>query len=530
MKRYTVFSFFALFCILPAILSAQVDTAWVRRYDGGYGVDFASAIAVDATGNAYIAGYTYYGTQDFLTVKYLPNGDTAWVRRYDGTANGGDWARSIAVDASGNVYVTGEVINSGNNGVDYATIKYSSNGVQQWVRIYHGPSASGYDYPKAMALDNAGNIYVTGVSWYGVNDEDFITIKYRPNGDTAWIRNYNSPDNQTDCALAIAVSPLGKICIVGYSNDGSADQDIVIIQYDTAGTRQWLRNYRFGHNDQPSSVKYDSYGNIYITGYFLSLSSGYDCFTMKYLANGDTAWSRTYNSAGANGDKSNAIVIDNQNNVIITGSKGGANDDCLTIKYNTNGVEQWVRSYNGTGNIDDQGNSITIDNNNNVYITGFTYTTTYDYLTIKYNSSGSQQWLQTYNGPGNVEDRINATAVDNNGNCYITGVSGGTSTVDCATIKYSQGQGIEQNCEPLAVLRTPLKIFPNPAKTYFVVNGPWSMDHRTIKIYDVTGKLVKVEKFKGLKEARISLDVIKNGIYFIKVSNEFAKEKLVVTK
>src|SRR4030095_8559709 len=108
------------------------DSLWVARYNDvgpGYGSDFAYSIAADDSGNAYVTGGS---VGDFATIKYNPVGDTLWIQRYNGPGNGNDIARSIAVDSAGNVYVTGESFGSG-TGNDYATIKYNSSGVQQWV-------------------------------------------------------------------------------------------------------------------------------------------------------------------------------------------------------------------------------------------------------------------------------------------------------------------------------------------------------------------------------------------------------------
>lgn len=119
--------------IFPVLLYSQVDTAWVRRYNGpGNGEDDAVAIAVDGNGNVYVTGYSLSSTDyDYATIKYNANGDTLWTRRYNGPGNGSDEASAIAVDSNGNVYVTGYSIGSGTNN-DFATIKYNSLGIQQW--------------------------------------------------------------------------------------------------------------------------------------------------------------------------------------------------------------------------------------------------------------------------------------------------------------------------------------------------------------------------------------------------------------
>src|SRR5574341_1099426 len=174
---------FVFFFSLPVL--AQVDTVWVRRYDGpGNGNDEASALAVDNSGNVYVTGRSVgSGTDyDYATIKYAPNGDTLWVRRYNGPGNLYDDASALAVDNSGNVYVTGGSWGSGTYS-DYATIKYAPNGDTQWVRRYNGPG-NWVDEASALAVDNFGNVYVTGGSSGSGLYSDYATIEYAPNGDT----------------------------------------------------------------------------------------------------------------------------------------------------------------------------------------------------------------------------------------------------------------------------------------------------------------------------------------------------------
>ena len=112
-----------------------------------------------------------------------------WVARYNGPGNSNDRATSIAVDGSGNIYVTGNSRVTG-TGDDYATIKYNSSGVQQWVRIYNG-SGDSTDYALSIAVDGSGNVYVTGLSTGSGTGYDYATIKYNSEGLEQWVARYN---------------------------------------------------------------------------------------------------------------------------------------------------------------------------------------------------------------------------------------------------------------------------------------------------------------------------------------------------
>jgi uncharacterized delta-60 repeat protein len=377
-----IYAFLFFVLIVNSVNAQGVYEAWVAIY--GHGAP--TAMAVDDSGNVYVTGNSWGGGTfyDYATIKYAPNGDTLWVRTYNGPGNFYDYARALAVDDSGNVYVTG---NSWGGGTfyDYATIKYAPNGDTLWVRRYNGPG-NDYDEARALAVDDSGNVYVTGYDWSG-NTEDYATIKYAPNGDTLWVRTYNGPGNFYDYARALAV---------------------------------------------------DVSGNVYVTGSSRGGGTYTDYATIKYAPNGDTLWVRRYNGPGNDYDYAYAVAVDDSGNVYVTGSTrgGGTPPDYATIKYAPNGDTLWVRTYNGPGNDYDEALALKVDNSGNVYVTGESegVGTFRDYATIKYAPNGDTLWVTTYNGPENSDDYVYALAVDHNGNVYVTGVGADDYF---ATIKYS---------------------------------------------------------------------------------------------
>jgi len=438
--------------------NSEGQEQWVARYNGpGNSSDEATAIAVDGSGNVYVTGYskgsdTYY---DYATVKYNSEGQEQWVARYNGPGNGNDYANAIAVDGSGNIYVTGRSYNSDSDiedDWDYATVKYNSEGQEQWVARYDGPENS-YDKATAIAVDGSGNVYVTGYSKGSDTYYDYATVKYNSSGEEQWVARYNGPGNYYDYAHAIAIDGSGNVYVTGESRGSGTFDDYATVKYNSSGQEQWVARYNGPGNsgDGANAIAVDGSGNIYVTGSSynldLDIKDDWDYATVKYNSEGQEQWVARYNGPGNSSDEANAIAVDGSGNVYVTGSSvgSGTSFDYMTVKYNSEGQEQWVARYNGPGNGNDYANAIAVDGSGNIYVTGESYDsgTSSDYATVKYNSSGEEQWVARYNGPENSVDRAHAIAIDGS-DVYVSGVSAGLGTsYDYATVKYNSA-GEEQ--------------------------------------------------------------------------------------
>jgi len=441
MKKATILSILLFIAFLTTISSAQVYEAWVARYYGpGGGLDEAYALAVDDSGNVYVTGRSGI-FPDYATFKYSPAGDTVWLRRYNSPGNNWDEANALAVDDSGNVYVTGMVDLDCDylcTGGDYGTIKYAPNGETLWVRRYNG-SGDDNDEAAALAVDDGGNVYVTGRSFGSGTDYDYATIKYSPAGDTLWVRRYNGPGSGHDDANALAVDDSGNVYVTGKSFGAGSDYDYATVKYSPAGDTLWARRYNETgiSNDEATALAVDKSGNLSVTG-----TSFGDYVTIKYSPAGDTVWVRRYNGSGNGDDRAYALTVDDSGNVYVTGESygSGINYDYATIKYSPAGDTLWVRRYNGPGSGHDEAYALAVDDSGNVYVTGESrgIGTWYDYATIKYSAAGDSMWVRRYNATVNSIDEALALAVDDSGNVYVTGRSEGSRTsYDYATIKYS---------------------------------------------------------------------------------------------
>ena len=398
-KNPILFIFFILTINFLLILNvfSQVTEEWVARYNGPEnGWDYAYSIAVDSSGNVYVTGESKgIGTDfDYATIKYNPAGVEQWVQRYNGPGNYEDWAYSIAVDGSGNVHVTGWSDGSGTSS-DYATIKYNPAGVEQWIQRYNGPGNSN-DWARSIAVDGSGNVYVTGRSWgSGISNEDYATIKYNSSGLEQWVQRYNGPGSDWDYAFSIAVDGSGNVYVTGSSEGSGTASDYATIKYNSAGVQLWASRYSGpGYvYDSAYSLAVDGSGNVYVTGVIYSSVTFDDYATIKYNSTGVRQWVSRYGGPGNSNDWARSIAVDGSGNVYVTGSSEGSGTyyDYATIKYNPGGVQQWVQRYNGPGSGDDYADSIAVDGSGNVYVTGYSVGsgTGSDYATIKYSQGTS---------------------------------------------------------------------------------------------------------------------------------------------
>lgn len=377
-----------------------------------------------------------------------------WSARYNGPGSGTDNSRAITVDFTGNVIVTGSSPAGGFGTEDYATIKYDSAGVQEWIARYNGTGSS-IDNAYAVAVNEVGFIYVTGGSNGAGSGFDFLTIKYSTSGDTVWTRRYNGPRNAKDVAYSIALDDSGYVYVTGESEGSTSThgifEDYTTIKYDADGSLKWIARYNgpAGDYDKANSIDVDTTGNVYVTGVSDGGSSGsgsphFDYATIKYNNSGIVQWIRRHNGTDNALDEAKSVKVDLVGNVVVTGrsKNSSSSDDYFTIKYTSSGDTVWYSKYNGTGNNTDIANQVAVDHIGNTFVTGKSYggsANDYDIVTIKYNSSGDSVWIKRFNGEASGFDEGIQVTVDAGGNSYVAGYSSGTTTAfDFTTVKYTE--------------------------------------------------------------------------------------------
>jgi len=256
---------------------------WTNYYNGSSNRnDEIMAMAVDGNGDVIVAGRAnvWDAFSDYLTIKYSSAGVPLWSRNYDGPRNAFDQANAVAVDSSGNVFVTGYSADNGNLTIDCVTIKYSSAGVPLWTRRYDGGQGT------ALAVDGDGNVIVTGSWSLNASAPDFMTIKYSNAGVLLWTNHYNGPDNGYDVAVASAVDTSGNVFVTGSAARADGNPDIVTIKYSNVGVALWRNRYHDAASqaDYPTALALDSGGNVFVTGGSVDAGGNRSCVTIKYAA------------------------------------------------------------------------------------------------------------------------------------------------------------------------------------------------------------------------------------------------------
>jgi hypothetical protein len=188
-----------------------------------YSVVNVKGFALDNAGNLYIEANFDANSGGCYMYKFTTNGSLAWSE-YDLIGNNICWAQGLSLDAFGNVFVTGS------DGYSYATFKIASSGSGLWTDLYPQPPV-GISGANAITVDSANNSYVTGYSPGTNSANDIVTIKYDQNGNQIWLQRYNGPGNGNDAGNAIAVDNNGNVYVTGYDTTTAGGTEIVTIKY-----------------------------------------------------------------------------------------------------------------------------------------------------------------------------------------------------------------------------------------------------------------------------------------------------------
>jgi len=436
-----------LFCI--ETYSQAPGWAWADGA-GGNSTDRGQCVFTDpVTGDVVVAGFyesegLYFGaiqlintlnnfTSDIFVVKYNAAGNVLWANTYGGT--GSERANGVAIDASGNVIVTGHFDSPTlafgpttltSTGESHCFIlKLNASGAVVWAQQSTGNDG---EFGTNIALDNSGNAFVGG--YFRSSSISFGTMS-------------------------------GSI--IGASSD-----DIFVAKFNTSGICQWLNVAGGTKLEDLQGIAVDSNNDVIISGGFKSavLNAGasslanfqvntYDAFIIKYTGSGVLSW--ITGLGGFYSESAMNVTTDNNSNIFITGyfetqllpvgsttltnTTSSGFLDMYIAKMNPSGVFQWAHSSGGI--YDEYGSAVATDASGNIYMTGYYDSDTisagpatlinngsWDMAMVKYTNSGTFVWAKNTGGGG--YDRSESIAVNNSGEVFLTGHFG-SNTIDFGT-------------------------------------------------------------------------------------------------
>ncbi len=399
----------------------------------------SDSIAVDSSGNSYIAGFSQGSPQAFVS-KLDASGNDVWAKIFGGS--GADMASEVAVDSSGNVYTIGYFqrtvdfdpgVGTANltsvASQDLFLLKLDASGNYVWAKQIGGTEATwGY----SVTVDSSGNVYMTGkfggtadfdpgdgvANLTSAGNYDVFVSKLNALGNFVWAKRFGGIDH--DVGESVKVDSFGNVYTTGRFLRSEADfdpgagtanlapageWDVFVSKLDASGNYEWAKRFGGTADDMGYSVAVDSLGNVYTTGNFngsadfdpnagtanLSSAGFMDVFVSKLDASGNYVWAKRFGGTGD--DYGYSVALDSLDNVLTTGHLGGLADfdpnagtanlssagygDVFVSKLDASGNYVWAKRFGGTST--DYGTSVAVDASNNVFTTGqFTGTVDFD--------------------------------------------------------------------------------------------------------------------------------------------------------
>lgn len=248
---------------------------WTRQF-GTENLTYAQGVAADSSGNVFVIGNTYggqanIGVVDAFIRMFSPSGEEIWSKQF-GTSNA-DYAQSLAVDVSGNVYVVGKTYGTlpgqtRQGEYDAFLRKYDTSGNELWTRQF---GTANDENVFGLAIDSTGNVYVTGNTFgnfpgYGIpSNIDVFVRKYDACGNELWTRQFGTPVG--DNIQSISVDSSGNSYTTGYNHSTAGDSNIFVRMYSARGKEVWSHQLGTPKNEEARGISVDSNGNAYVTGY-----------------------------------------------------------------------------------------------------------------------------------------------------------------------------------------------------------------------------------------------------------------------
>ncbi|KKK44791.1 hypothetical protein LCGC14_1550330 [marine sediment metagenome] len=334
---------------------------WNFTWGGNYHENVL-AMTTDSLGDIYITGLTKFTSPadwDIYLVKFNSTGHLQWNQTWGG--NELERFYEIAFDSFNNIYLGGSIEYRGPPKSRFLLVKFNSLGLYQWNQTWGG---SNYDIGHGMAVDSADNIYLMGSTTI---NSDLRLVKFNSLGQYQWNRTWGG--NYFDSGHDIVIDTSDNIYITGSygSTDGA---DVFLIKYNNMGHFQWNRTYNSNNVQYKVAIALDSLSNIYIGTWVMNISTLDSVMLfLKYDQTGDLLWDRIWGKKGKYTIVD--IALDSYNNIYAVGGFNNSVEkgwDFSLIQFDTSGVQQFNQTWGGPNR--DFYSAIAIDLTDNIYLAG----------------------------------------------------------------------------------------------------------------------------------------------------------------
>lgn len=455
----------------------------------------------------FVAGTKFepgIGNREMMAAKMDFSGNIIWTSTHSGSGDSN--AKSIAVDASGNVYLAGDAWNAS---IDYCVAKFDSNGNLLWDEFLDGDVYHNTDIAESVLVDDAGNVYITGYNQVSSNLKDIVTVKYNQNGIFQWKQNYGNPGYRDNNAYYLETAENGDLIVGGYSAyedpyPGSG-KDYILLRYTPAGSLVWEARYDYKNylNDHPFDFDMGPDGSVYICGVTMKSCYSWQFITaVKINTDGEIEWDIM--TPDLYGTPWEIAVIDEDQFVVVAGAFDTLMvNDATAIKYEPGTPPVYEADI--------------LD----VYFTSQTAPPVIDYE--------NQKVFATVHDTANIEFLVPVITrsayscmypEDEIVTSFIEPVWYNITSFDDIIEKWwiisVVGGYVSQNEK---LITEDFVIFPNPARDKFKVeSSKFKVGRATIIIYDLNGKkLFEKHIPAGTETVEIDISSLGSGVYFCKV-------------
>ena len=347
-----------------------------------------------------------------------------FIKTYGGKEN--DFGYSVKQTTDGGYILTGSTNSFGNGNYDVYLIKTNSQGTEEWNKTLGGSNQEG-GYSVQQTTD--GGYIVTGNTYsYGNGEYDVWLIKTDSQGIIEWNKTFGG--SEYDDGRSVQQTTDGGYIITGKTDSfGNGGYDVYLIKTNSNGNEEWNKTFGGSNWDVGNSVQQTTDGGYIITGYtfsFGNVNGQNDVWLIKTDSNGNEEWNQTF--GGSQNEYGSSVQQTTDGGYIITGSTvytENFDGDVLLIKTNSEGIEEWNKTFGGSNT--DFGNSVQQTVDGGYIISGYTIVdynprwgnSNVDVYLIKTNSNGNEEWNKTFGG--NKSDRGHSVQQTTDGGYIITG-------------------------------------------------------------------------------------------------------------